>query len=115
MVALESAFQKTFAKMITQPDQLTDDEIVEIGFFLQTAKLLFIRECYLVERGVFAECDDTIRGNMRNYFENEFAKAWWKQNDRPNSYLPDWLSGEIAELDSDGNRRRLEELMESVQ
>jgi hypothetical protein len=115
MVALESAFQKTFAKMITQPDQLTDDEIVEIGFFLRAIKLSFIRECYLVARGVFVECDDTIRGAMRNYFENEFAKAWWKRNDKGKSYLPDWVSGEIAELDANGNRRELEELRESVQ
>ena len=115
MVAIESAFQKTFVKMINEPDKLTDDEIVEIGFFLQAVKLLFIRECYLVERGVFVECDGTIRGNVRVYFKNEFAKAWWKQNDRPNPNLPDWLSGEIAELDANGNRRRLEELRESVQ
>jgi hypothetical protein len=115
MVAIESAFQKTFVKMINEPDKLTDDEIVEIGFFLQAVKLLFIRECYLVERGVFVECDGTIRGNLRVYFQNEFAKAWWKQNDRPNPNLPDWLSGEIAELDANGNRRRLEELRESVQ
>jgi hypothetical protein len=69
----------------------------------------------LVERGVFAECEGTIRGNIHYYFENEFAKAWWKQNDNSNPYFPDWLSSEIAELDANGNRRRLEALRESVQ
>jgi len=115
MMALESEFQETFFKMINQPDQLSDDEIVEIGFFLQAVRIMFIRECYLVERGVFPECESNIRGNLRNYFENEFAKAWWKQRDRSNPYLPDWLSREIAELDSGGNRRRHEELRETVQ
>ncbi len=115
MMALESEFQTTFVKMINQPDQLTDDEIVEISFFLQTLKILFVRECYLVARGVFAECESTIRGNLRSYFENEFAKTWWKQNDTPNIYIPDWVIGEVAELDANGNRRRLDELRESIQ
>ncbi len=115
MMALESEFQKTFFKMINQPDQLTGDEIVEVGFFLQALKVLFIRECYLVDRGVFVECESTIRGNLRSYFENEFAKTWWKQNDTPNIFIPDWVSGEVAVLDANGNRRRLEELRESFQ
>ena len=75
---------------------------------------VFIRECYLVERGVFVECDGQIRGMLHCYFENEFAKPWWKHNDRPSPYIPDWLSGEVAELDANRNRRRLEALMESV-
>ena len=115
MAAQESEFQKTFVKMINEPDQLSDEEIVEISLFLGSIKGSIRRECYLVERGVFAECDNMTRGRLRNYFQNEFAKSWWRQNSEPGTYIPDWVDAYVEELDANGNRRKIAELRESVQ
>ena len=116
MMAIESEFQKTFVKMIFQPDQLTDDEIVEANWFLSAQRQVIMRECYLKERGVFVECDAVIRGVLRNYFENQFAKNWWQQASWGNNpYVPNWINDKVAELDSNGNRRRIEEIRESFE
>ena len=112
---IESGFQQTFVKMITQPDQLTIEEIAEIDFALTSVKGALIRECYLVERGVFAECDGALRNNSRQFFQNAFAQEWWKQNYRPNPYLPDWLSEEIEMFDPNGNRQQFEQLQQVFQ
>jgi hypothetical protein len=112
---VESEFQKTFVKMITQPDQLTLEEVAEINFALRSVKAMFIRECYLVERGVFAECENSLRSNSRQFFQNAFAQEWWKQNDGPNPYLPNWLSEEIAEFDPTENQRQFEQLQQVFQ
>ena len=114
MMAIESEFQSTFVKMINQPGELSDDEIVEIDFFLRAVKTSFIRECYLAARGVFAECDGMIRSLMPRYFSNEFAKVWWQRYGQ-SMYIPDWISDEIATLDADGNRQDIADLKAEFQ
>lgn len=109
MMAIESEFQRTFVKMISQPDQLTDEEVVEIDFFLFAMFQMISRECYLMERGVFVECDDITNYILRQYFENEFAKNWLLSKIADASYMPAWFSGEVAELDTGGNLRRIKE------
>jgi len=112
MMAIESEFQRTFVKMISQPDQLTDEEVVEIRFFLSAMLQMMIRECYLMDRGVFVECENAARFTLRNNFENEFAKNWLLSRSGTIPYMPDWFFSEIAELDTNGNLRRIEESRE---
>ena len=112
MMAIESEFQRTFVKMISQPDQLTNEDVVEIHFFLAAMLQTMIRECYLMDRGVFVECGGLVRSILRNYFENEFAKNWLMSRAGNIPWMPDWFTSEVAELDTNGILRRLEESRE---
>ncbi len=118
MMAIESSFQKTFAKMMTQPGQMTDEEVIEADLFLTSLTQMIVRECYLVERGVFVECEAMAYVLLRNFFENQFAKNWWQgriESGRLNPYLPDWISDVVADLDPNGNRRRIDQLRQSFE
>jgi hypothetical protein len=114
MMAIESGLQNTLVKMINQPGELSDEEIVEIDFFLRAVKSSFVRECYLVARGVFDECDNMIRSILPRYFANDFAQKWWQRYGY-SAYIPDWIGNEIAALDSDGNRKELADLKAEFQ
>lgn len=49
-----------------------------INSFLTQVADLISRECYVVEMGIFAECDQLVRDNVRRYFGNAYAQAWWR-------------------------------------
>lgn len=114
LIATESEFAKSFAKMINQPDELTDSEMIQIDFFLHAVKTTFIRECYLKERGVFDECAEMIRSRLPLTFGSAYAQTWWRLNWAPHPYIPNWVSDEIAGLDGDTNQQYFQELREGL-
>ena len=106
-------YARVYAKMLDQPEDLSVEEMLQINRTLQMVSTLFFRECYLTDRGVFVECDGLIRSHMPLYFGNKYAQAWWKDSYmKPN--LPNWVSEEIAGLDPDTERQRLEKVKEGL-
>jgi len=105
--ASDPDFAIAFAKMIDHPSELTDDEMIQINNYLSAVKSLFIRECYLLARGVYEECDEMFRGNAPYFFGSHYAKAWWKGNWRSGLYSEDWMNDVIEDLDPDTSGRML--------
>jgi len=56
-----SEFAAVYAKMLEQPEQLTTTEQLQVNAYLDAAKVLTIRECYLLRRGIFEECTVFVR------------------------------------------------------
>ncbi len=110
LTASDPEFAITFAKMLNEPKNLTDDEMIQINSYLLGAKMLFIRECYLVARGVFADCTGFVNDNARRLFGSRYAKTWWRLNWAPHPYIPDWVNDLVVGLDDDATQQQLKEL-----
>ena len=96
-------FAKSYATMLDRPEDLTIEEALQVDSLLAGVKNLFTRECYLMERGVFAECDGIVRNLAPTYFGSEYAQSWWEKNRSPaqDTYLPDWINAEIERVAPD--------------
>ena len=112
--ASDPAFAKTHAKMINEPDNLTDDEMIQINNYLAAAFSLFIRECYLESRDVYAECDSMFKNDASYFFGSKYAQSWWRKNWRAGSLSPEWMNDEVESLSSDANRLMLKEMREEL-
>lgn len=115
-MATEKETAMALAKSINQPSDLTDSEVIQVNQFLWASTLLMMRECYLVERGVFAECDGVVDGQLSAYFANTYAQSWWKHSHEQSRirYLPEWVDQKIRELDPNANKRTVELLKEDL-
>ncbi len=114
LTATDPELARTFAKMVNEPDNLTDDEMIQINSYLLAVKSLFIRECYLVSRGVFSDCTGFIKTNAGRYFGSRYAQSWWRLNWAPHPYLPDWVNNEVTGLRGDTIQQRLKQLREAL-
>ena len=83
--------------------------MMQINNRLDAVTDLFYRECYLVRRCVFANCDKMIRAYIPRFFGNEYAQKWWKAHPGK-SYLPDWIDEEISKLDPETEMRIIEDI-----
>jgi hypothetical protein len=108
--ASDPTFGDTYSKMLDKPSELTDGEMIQINNYLSAVMSLFLRECYLLERDVYVECDYMFKTNAPLFFGSQYAKAWWKKNWQPGPYTPTWMNEEIERLDVDVSRRMLEEI-----
>lgn len=101
-------FAVTFAKMLERPEQLTTMEQLQINAYLDAAKFLIIRECYLYERGIFTECTVLVREYGPYFFGSTYAQTWWRlQSPKNLTFLPAWVDDEIAGIDPDYNLKEL--------
>ena len=101
-------FAATYAKMLEQPGQLTTAEQLQVNAYLDAAKLLIIRECYLVERGIFTECTVIVREYGPYFFGNSYAQSWWRlQSPKSLEFLDGWVDDEISGIDPDYNLKEL--------
>ena len=101
-------FAATFAKMLEQPAQLTAAEQLQVNAYLDAAKLLIIRECYLYERGIFTECHVIVREYGPYFFGNSYAQAWWRLQSPQNlEFLEGWVNDEITSIDPEYNLNEL--------
>jgi len=108
-----SEFAATYAKMLEQPGQLTTMEQLQVNAYLDAAKLLIIRECYLYARGIFTECDVAVREYGPYFFGNSYAQSWWQlQSATELTFLPDWVNDEITGIDHGHNLQELRALKE---
>ena len=95
-------FAPLYAKMLQNPDQLSTEEMLRINAFYGIVIGLMYRECYLTQRGVFAECEKATRDTIRRYFGNEYAKTWWRHTSMKHDVeLPTWVDDEIATSPND--------------
>ncbi len=107
-------FAKTWAKSLNEPENLSDDEMVQINSYLANTKAIFIRECYLVSRGVFAECDNVLNSQIPKIFGSEYAKSWWRLNWRSDGILPDWVNTVVEDLEPDTIRGDLKSIRDEI-
>jgi hypothetical protein len=68
-----SEFAAVYAKMLEQPEQLTTTEQLQVNAYLDAAKFLIIRECYLLQRGIFEECTVFVRDYGSRSVQSSFA------------------------------------------
>ena len=103
-----SEFASTYAKMIEQPEQLTTMEQLQVNAYLDAAKFLIIRECYLVVREIFTECDVLVRQYGPYFFGSRYAQTWWRlQSPKNLTFLESWVDDEITGIDPEYNLKEL--------
>ena len=108
-------FAAVYAKMLKAPQQLSDEEMIRINAFLRQVTDAMARECYLTQRGVFAECDIMLRDSIRRYFGNAYAQTWWRLSDtRTGIELPDWVNEKIYSTDIDTDLKRIKAIQDEV-
>ena len=101
-------FAATYAKMLEQPEQLTTAEMLKVDAYLDAAKFLIIRECYLVARGIFTECSVLVDEYGPYFFGNSYAQRWWRlQSPRDLTFLDPWVDDAITSIDPDYNLKQL--------
>ena len=102
-------FAATYAKMLEQTEQLTTMEKLQINAYLDAAKFLIIRECYLVVREIFGECSVLVNEYGPYFFGSRYAQTWWKlQSPKNLTFLEDWVYTEISSIDPDYNLKELQ-------
>jgi hypothetical protein len=75
----DPSFAGTYAKMLDNTEDFTVDEMVRIDSLLNSVILAYSRECYLVSRGIFAECTEILSATAERYFGNKYARSWLQQ------------------------------------
>ena len=71
-----------WAKMLEHPEDLSAEEMLRVNSVLSATWRLFLRECYLVTMGVFAECESLVNGQAYQYFGSKYAQSWWRANEK---------------------------------
>lgn len=112
--ASDPEFAIAYAKMIDQPTELTDDEMIQLNNYLSAAKSLFVRECYLLERDVYEECDVMFRANATSFFGSHYAQVWWNRNWQSTPLTRDWMNDEIERLGPNSTSRILKEMRDEL-
>jgi hypothetical protein len=106
-------FAPVFAKAIEQPGELTTAEQLQVNAYLEAYTYLILRDCYLMEREVFIECEIIVREYGPRFFGNHYAQSWWKlQNAGDLEFMPDWVDAAITGIDPESNARLLNVLRE---
>ena len=101
-------FSVTFAKMLSAPDELSLAEKVQLHGIHWMVVEAFKRDCYIVSRGIFVECDEQIHSLSPFYFGNAYSKQWWHSNKQDTEYsLPQWVDDYISNLENDTTLRLL--------
>lgn len=104
----EPDFAATYAKMLNAPDELSLAETVQLHGLHELVLQILMRECFIVTRGVFVECEDVFDELFPFYFGNQYSQQWWQANKSHSAYpLPAWVDKKISELDPSQTLRRL--------
>ena len=107
---MDPEFAGTYATMLDRPEDLSVEEMLQINGLLNQLMNMMIRECYLVERGIYPQCANFIRAPLRQFFGSKYAQSWWRVNRLPYRLLPDWIDEEIAGLETDRIWRGLDDV-----
>ena len=102
-----------YVKMLESPDELSTVEMLRVNNYLQSVTQLFFRECYLMRRSVFVECEELIRSHVPLFFGNAYAKKWWKGS-MMKRILPGWVDEEISRVDPQAELERIEEIRNAL-
>ena len=110
----EPAVTSAYAKMISGSDDLSAEDLIHLDRLLERVAMIYSRECFLVDRGIFVECQNIVRITAELYFGNPHAQSWWRLYG-PRRILPDWIDAEIKGVDVDYYRRRIEDTNSGIQ
>ena len=112
----DPSFAKAYEKMLREPDNLTDDEMIQINSYLYGAKLLMVRECYLAYRGVFRSCEPFVKDHVRHFFGSRYAQSWWRVNRQHQGRKPidQLIEVEIENLAPDSNSEELRSIRDGI-
>ena len=112
----DPSFAKAYEKMLREPDNLTDDEMIQINSYLYGAKMLIVRECYLAHRGVFGSCKAFVKDHFRHFFGSRYAQSWWRVNRQHQGPKPiDQLAeDEIENLAPDSSSEELKSIRDGI-
>ena len=102
-----------YFKMLDSPEELSTVEMLRVNNYLQSVTQLFFRECFLMRRNVFIECEDLIRSHVPLFFGNAYAKKWW-EGSMMKRYLPEWVDEEISRVDPQAEIERIEEIRSAL-
>lgn len=107
----EPDFASAYSKMLHHPEQLTPEEMVQVNGLLSSVAEMLFRECYLLDRGVFVECESFMRVHGERFFGNRYAKSWWRHNRPPSLYgLVNDFDSIISGFDENSSRQSLEKV-----
>lgn len=96
----DPSFAVTYAKMLNHSEDFTVEEMVRIDSLLNSVILAYSRECYLVNRGIFAECTNILNVTAERYFGNKYARSWLRQRDgRIQPFIFDQLEDHLTDLE----------------
>ena len=102
-------FSSTFVKMLQEPENLTSQEMVQLNGVLAAVAELIFRECYLFDRGVYAECASFIEVHGERFFGSRYAQTWWRYNRPPSLYgLTQEFDSVIEDIDENATMEMLE-------
>jgi hypothetical protein len=97
----DESFAGTFAKMLEHPEELDARELVRIDSLLNSVMLAYLRECYLVDRGIFEECTNILNATAERYFGNKYARLWLEQRkDKIRPLVFDQLEERLANVET---------------
>ena len=106
----EPALAMAYAKMLSTPDELSLAEKVQLHGLHWMVIEAFKRDCFIMARGIFVECDEQIQSLTPFYFGNEYPQRWWQINKQDTAYsLPAWVDDHIAGLEKNSTLRLLDE------
>ena len=106
----DPSFAGTYVKMLDDPENLTVEEEVRIDALLNSVMRAYSRECYLVVRGIFAECTNILNATAERYFGNKYAQSWLRvRKENISTIVFDQLEAHLANLEADQFLRRLEQ------
>ena len=112
----DPSFAKAYEKMLREPDNLTDDEMIQINSYLYGAKMLILRECYLAFRGVFKSCKPFIKDHSRHFFGSRYAQSWLRVSRQHQGRKPfdQLIEDEVEELAPDANFEELKSIRDGI-
>ena len=107
----EPELATAYAKMLSTPDELSLAEKVQLHGLLWMVIEAFKRDCFIMARGIFEECEEQIHSLTPFYFGNEYSQRWWQINkqDAGMYILPAWVDDHIAGLEKNSTLRLLDE------
>ncbi|MEP0200921.1 MAG: hypothetical protein ABJ084_03810 [Halioglobus sp.] len=109
LMMADREFSSTFAKMLQEPENLSSQEMVQLNGVLAAVAELIFRECYLFDRGVYAECTSFIEVHGERFFGSRYAQTWWRYNRPPSLYgLTQEFDSVIEDIDENATMEMLE-------
>ncbi len=89
-----------YVKMISDPEEMSIEEMTQANAILDHIVRLWIREDYLYELGIFGEDTRAVDEYVARMFGNTYAKTWWNLAKERFPDFSEKLSSSIESVDS---------------
>lgn len=89
-----------YIKMISDPKELSIEEMTQANAILEHIVILWTREGYLFDLGIFGEDTRVVGQYAERIFGNAYAKAWWSSAKDRFPDFSDRFSNAIESVDS---------------